>query len=213
MPDVIFSVDQSKSMTDQAVPGHNRWHPDIPAAASVKPGATYRVECKEWTNGQIGNNDSANDVRDVNLAFNHMLSGPFAIEGAQPGDLLVRGRATALDPADIRIKASGGNLLSVDPGQRRIRPLVRIRWRHDVAVPAYIEARRPARLLERVVARLEIAPERRPRAGRKPLHIRLGHAERKDVDLEPRLPAAKRSRGEPIDLALRVLGHRVAAGG
>lgn len=89
MPEVIFSVDHSKSMTDQVVPGHNRWHPDIPVAATVKPGSTVRVECKEWTNGQIGNNDSANDVRDVNLDFNHMLSGPFAIEGAEPGDLLV----------------------------------------------------------------------------------------------------------------------------
>ena len=89
MPDVIFSVDQSKSMRDQAVPGHNRWHPDIPAAATVKPGQTFRVECKEWTDGQIGNNDSANDVRDVDLDHNHMLSGPFAIEGAEPGDLLV----------------------------------------------------------------------------------------------------------------------------
>ena len=32
MPDVVFTVDQSKSMRDQAVPGHNRWHPDIPVA-------------------------------------------------------------------------------------------------------------------------------------------------------------------------------------
>ncbi|MDT7656950.1 MAG: hypothetical protein QOF38_1665, partial [Pseudonocardiales bacterium] len=25
MPDVVFSVDQAKSMAEQAVPGHNRW--------------------------------------------------------------------------------------------------------------------------------------------------------------------------------------------
>ncbi|MDX6206853.1 MAG: formamidase, partial [Frankiales bacterium] len=37
MPQVVFSVDQSKSMRDQTVPGHNRWHPDIPAVAWVKP--------------------------------------------------------------------------------------------------------------------------------------------------------------------------------
>ena len=36
MPEIAFEVDQSKSMTEQAVPGHNRWHPDIPAAASVR---------------------------------------------------------------------------------------------------------------------------------------------------------------------------------
>src|SRR5215212_4187966 len=89
MPEVVFSVDQSKSMRDQAVPGHNRWHPDIPSAASVRAGSEFRVECREWTDAQLGNNDSANDVRDVNLAVAHMLSGPIEIEGAEPGDLLV----------------------------------------------------------------------------------------------------------------------------
>src|SRR5689334_389808 len=89
MPEVVFSVDQSKSTAEQAVPGHNRWHPDIPPAASVKPGSEFRVECREWTDAQIGNNDSANDVRDVDLSGAHMLSGPIAIEGAEPGDLLV----------------------------------------------------------------------------------------------------------------------------
>jgi len=89
MPDVVFTVDQSKSMRDQAVPGHNRWHPDVPVATMVRPGQTFRVECREWTDGQIGNNDSANDVRDVDLTHAHMLSGPIGVEGAEPGDLLV----------------------------------------------------------------------------------------------------------------------------
>jgi formamidase len=89
MPEVVFSVEQAKSMRDQRVPGHNRWHPDIPPAVMVRPGDTFRVECKEWTDGQIGNNDSANDVRDVNLDVAHMLSGPIGVEGAEPGDLLI----------------------------------------------------------------------------------------------------------------------------
>jgi formamidase len=89
MPEVVFSVDQSKSMRDQAVPGHNRWHPDVPPAASVRPGSEFRVECREWTDAQLGNNDSANDVRDVDLTHAHMLSGPVEIQGAEPGDLLV----------------------------------------------------------------------------------------------------------------------------
>ena len=89
MPEVVFSVDQSRSMVDQALPGHNRWHPDIPAAATVRPGSEVRIECREWTDGQIRNSDSANDVRDVDLTRCHMLSGPVAVEGAEPGDLLV----------------------------------------------------------------------------------------------------------------------------
>jgi formamidase len=75
-------------MTEQAVPGHNRWHPDIPPASSFKPGSDFRVDCREWTDAQIVNTDDANDVRDVNLDIAHMLSGPVAIEGAKPGDLL-----------------------------------------------------------------------------------------------------------------------------
>ncbi|MFI0351251.1 formamidase [Actinomadura sp. 9N407] len=89
MPDVVFSVDQAQSMRDQKAPGHNRWHPDIPPAITVRPGSEIRIECREWTDGQIGDNDSANDVRDVNLNVTHMLSGPIAVEGAEPGDLLI----------------------------------------------------------------------------------------------------------------------------
>jgi formamidase len=89
MPEVVFTVDQGKSMREQTVPGHNRWHPDIPVAAMVRPGDEFRVECREWTDAQLGNNDSANDVRDVDLSHAHMLSGPIGVEGAEPGDLLV----------------------------------------------------------------------------------------------------------------------------
>lgn len=89
MPRVLFHVDISKKMDQQEVPGHNRWHPDIPAVVSVKPGEVFRIECLEWTDGQIGDNDSANDVRDVDLTRVHVLSGPIAVEGAEPGDLLV----------------------------------------------------------------------------------------------------------------------------
>jgi formamidase len=89
MPEVVFHVDQSKSMAEQDVPGHNRWHPDIPIAAEVSPGDEFRVECREWTDAQIGNNDSANDVRDVDLTVAHVLSGPVGVKGAEPGDLLV----------------------------------------------------------------------------------------------------------------------------
>jgi formamidase len=89
MPPTVFEVDPSKSMFDHDPPGHNRIHPDIPAVASVNPGDEFRVECLDWTNGQIRNNDSPDDVRDIDLTPCHVLSGPIAISGAEPGDLLV----------------------------------------------------------------------------------------------------------------------------
>jgi formamidase len=68
---------------------HNRWHPDIPMVAWVKPGQEFRVECVDWTGGQIKNDDSATDVKVVDLTKVHYLSGPIGVESAEPGDLLV----------------------------------------------------------------------------------------------------------------------------
>ncbi|MFA5170361.1 MAG: formamidase [Sulfuriferula sp.] len=89
MPKTLIKVDINKSPEEQSDVLHNRWHPDIPMVAMVKPGDEFRVECIDWTGGQIGNNDSANDIRDVDLTKVHYLSGPIGVEGAEPGDLLV----------------------------------------------------------------------------------------------------------------------------
>ncbi|KAJ8071971.1 hypothetical protein PM082_015529 [Marasmius tenuissimus] len=68
---------------------HNRWHPDIPPFATVKPGQVFKVECVDWTGAQIGNNDNSDDIKNVDLTKIHNLSGPIAVEGAEPGDCLV----------------------------------------------------------------------------------------------------------------------------
>ena len=68
---------------------HNRWHPDIPMAVWVEPGAEFKLETYDWTGGAIKNDDSAEDVRDVDLSTVHFLSGPVGVKGAEPGDLLV----------------------------------------------------------------------------------------------------------------------------
>ena len=89
MPKTLFKIDLTKTMDQQELPGHNRWHPDIPAVVSVNPGEVFRIECKDWTDGQIKNNDSPDDIRDVDLTRVHVLSGPIYVNGAQPGDILV----------------------------------------------------------------------------------------------------------------------------
>ncbi|HEX2659691.1 MAG TPA: formamidase [Polyangia bacterium] len=89
MPKTLFKVDLTKPMSKQDLPGHNRWHPDIPAVVSVKPGDVFRIECKDWTDGQIKNNDDPADIRDVKLSVVHVLSGPIHVEGVEPGDILV----------------------------------------------------------------------------------------------------------------------------
>lgn len=90
----LITVDMSKPAAEQSPPLHNRWHPEIPAVATAKTGQIFRVDSVDWTGGQIANNDSADDVRDVDLTRVHHLSGPVRIEDpdgtpAHPGDLLV----------------------------------------------------------------------------------------------------------------------------
>ncbi len=87
MTETIIKINLDESPYDNEKI-HNRWHPDIPMAVMVKPGDDFKIECFDWTGGQIANNDDAADVRDVDLSQVHFLSGPVGVEGAEPGDLL-----------------------------------------------------------------------------------------------------------------------------
>lgn len=89
MPEVVFPLDSTKKFTDQKITGHNRWHPEIPAKVHVKPGDSFRVHCREWFDGAIVNDDSADDILNAPLKGVHVLSGPIAVEGVKPGDLLI----------------------------------------------------------------------------------------------------------------------------
>lgn len=88
MTDTLIKVDLTKSPTENENI-HNRWHPDIPMACWVNPGDDFILETFDWTGGFIKNDDSADDVRDIDLTTVHYLSGPVGVKGAEPGDLLV----------------------------------------------------------------------------------------------------------------------------
>lgn len=88
MADTLIRVDLNQSPYENSQI-HNRWHPDIPMATWVNPGDDFKLETYDWTGGYIQNNDSAEDVRDVDLSTVHFLSGPIGVKGAEPGDLLV----------------------------------------------------------------------------------------------------------------------------
>lgn len=60
------------SPTARVTPGHNRWHPDIPAVAEVISGGSVRLECE----GREPGGDA-------------LLCGPIAVVGAEPGDVIV----------------------------------------------------------------------------------------------------------------------------
>ncbi len=94
MPKTLISVDPKLKPSEQSKPLHNRWHPDIPHVVEAVTGEVYRIETVDWTGGQIKNDDSAEDIKKVDLTQVHYLSGPIRVEDkegkpAQPGDLLV----------------------------------------------------------------------------------------------------------------------------
>ena len=89
MPEVVFPLDSTKKFTDQKSSATTAGTRDIPAPCTVKPGDVFRVHCREWFDGAIHNDDSADDILDAPLTTVHVLSGPFAVEGAKPGDLLI----------------------------------------------------------------------------------------------------------------------------
>ena len=88
MPETLIKIDLTKSAYENDMI-HNRWHPDVPMVAKVKPGDDFIIETYDWTGGFIKNNNSADDVRDIDLTTVHFLSGPIEVEAAEPGDMLV----------------------------------------------------------------------------------------------------------------------------
>ncbi|KAH0454508.1 hypothetical protein IEQ34_016432 [Dendrobium chrysotoxum] len=92
-PRLVVPIDLKKKPWEQKYPLHNRWHPRIPAVAEVTEGELFRVEMMDWSGGSIADNDSAMDIKSMDLAIGHCLSGPIRVvdkEGvpAKPGDLL-----------------------------------------------------------------------------------------------------------------------------
>jgi formamidase len=83
MPETLIKVDLSKSAYDNDMI-HNRWHPDIPMVSWVNPGDDFIIETYDWTGGFIKNNDSADDVRDIDLSIVHFLSARSASRAPSP---------------------------------------------------------------------------------------------------------------------------------
>ena len=83
MPEPLIKVDLAQSPYENEQI-HNRWHPDVPMAAWVNPGDDFILETYDWTGGFIKNNDSADDVRDIDLSIVHFLTGPVGVKGAEP---------------------------------------------------------------------------------------------------------------------------------
>uniref|UniRef100_A0A2N9F6Q1 Formamidase n=1 Tax=Fagus sylvatica TaxID=28930 RepID=A0A2N9F6Q1_FAGSY len=90
-PSIWIPIDLTKKPWEQKFTLHNRWHPQIPAVAEVKVGELFRVEMSDWTGGVIKDDDSAVDVKSIDLSTVHYLSGPIRVvdedgKPAKPGE-------------------------------------------------------------------------------------------------------------------------------
>lgn len=77
-PDVVLTAEQT----------HARWSSTIPAVATVASGAIVEVQTMEASDGQFSLTSSADDVTSLSFDPIHPLTGPVAVEGASPGDVI-----------------------------------------------------------------------------------------------------------------------------
>lgn len=68
-PRVVVPIDVKKRPWEQLVALHNRWHPEIPPVADVTEGELFRVEMVDWTGGRVGDNNSAEDIKSLDLTI------------------------------------------------------------------------------------------------------------------------------------------------
>lgn len=67
-PKLVVPIDLKEKPWEQKLVLHNRWHPEIPSVAEVKVNELFRVEMIDWTGGLIKDDDSATDVRTIDLS-------------------------------------------------------------------------------------------------------------------------------------------------
>ncbi len=67
-PRLVVPIDLTKKPWEQKLPLHNRWHPQIPPVAGVKDGEVFRVEMPDWTGGGIKDDNSALDIKSIDLS-------------------------------------------------------------------------------------------------------------------------------------------------
>jgi formamidase len=77
-----------RPLVDAPETGHNRWHPDVPPALSIAAGDEVVVDCRDGLDGQITPASSDADLLAMDLNRGHPLTGPIAVRGAEPGDVL-----------------------------------------------------------------------------------------------------------------------------
>jgi formamidase len=83
-----LEVDTGVGLVHAPERGHNRWHPAIPPVLTIEPGEQVSFDLRDGLDVQIRPDSGVQDVLDLDVNRGHPMTGPVAIAGAEPGDLL-----------------------------------------------------------------------------------------------------------------------------
>ena len=83
-----ITIDRSKPLREESNTGHNRWHPDISPVVEVDEGEEVVMETRDAFDGQMRPGVTEADFGGMDAGVIHPLTGPVAVKGAEPGDLL-----------------------------------------------------------------------------------------------------------------------------
>jgi acetamidase/formamidase len=71
-----------------AIPTHSHWNADLPPRLTIDPGDTVHFECQDSSGAQVYPAMTVDEFQNIDRSLIHALTGPIAIRGAQPGDVL-----------------------------------------------------------------------------------------------------------------------------
>ncbi|NGM69279.1 acetamidase/formamidase family protein [Natronolimnobius sp. AArcel1] len=86
MSEIDLTIDHRLPATDETI--HSTWNNALEPVLTIEPGDVVQFECRDATNGQIDQKSTATDVPAIDISQIHPLTGPVAIAGAKPGDVL-----------------------------------------------------------------------------------------------------------------------------
>lgn len=83
-----IKIDRASHLCEQPETGHNRWHPDLEPLLEVAEGEELGIETRDSSDGYLPAGATVADMTKFSPNVVHPLTGPIAIKGAKPADLL-----------------------------------------------------------------------------------------------------------------------------
>ena len=80
------AVDHEIRPDDDTV--HSMWDNSLEPVRTIESGEIVQFTCRDSTDGQLGPDSTVADIANLDVSRVHALTGPVAVEGAQPGDVL-----------------------------------------------------------------------------------------------------------------------------